>query len=427
MSFEVKRGFLTIDSGSSRAGTLSEHTGFRPTALLLWWVERGEHGPRGNRGGIGIHAGGRGVAHAWFADDQVTTEAVTHAGGEFVVAALASPLSAAPACCAEATLEDPGFTLAWQATVTGAWDVHYLALGGSDLRRAAIAKLELSPDRQRTVADVGFRPDFALFLPTATEGGPAPELLYGIGATAGPDQQAAIGVAARVEGASAVVRSAQRGDAVVAMPSVAGEREFRALARTVELGSTGPVLDVVAEPAVPPLPVLCLALAGGRYSVVTHSGPGRPGRARTRGLGFLPTGVLAFGWGLAASAQIKQVPRLSLGAADRRGCSCVSWTLRPRDTWPLEPRSRSTEDRLLEVADTRSQALHAHARMVDLRMGGFTLEWPESDGPRRQFVYASFGSTKDSRPRRRRPMDALRRLLTAGASKKRVEDGLRDG
>ena len=414
MSFEAKRGLLTIRSPDRGGAKLFAHTGFRPRALLLWWVET-DHGlPCGNRGGIGIHANGSGVAHAWFADDQIATDALAGGGGEFAFVALDAPFFAAPACSASATLDHLGFTLEWQATRRGSWDVHYLAFGGSDLRRAAIARVELSAEQRRVVAEVGFRPDFALFIPTAATGGgnPASELFYGIGVTTGPDRQSAAGVAARLDGASAVVRSAQRDDAVVALPSlpnVSGEEAFRVLARTVGLGPAGPELDVAADAAAPPLSVACLALAGGRYSVLMHAGPARPGRMRTRGVGFPAVGILAFGRGL-PSTKIKEVPRLSMGAADRSGSGCVSWTLRPRGLWPLEPRSRSTEGRLFEVPDTRSHALHAHARLTEVRAKGFTLEWPESDGHQRRFVYAAFGSTKKAQ-RKPRPVDVVVRHL----------------
>lgn len=427
MRFEAKRGLLTIRSQDQEGARLFTHTGFRPGALLLWWVETDDGLPCGNRGGIGIHADGGGVAHAWFADDQVATHAVAHGVGEFAFVALGAPPFAAPACWASATLDDLGFTLDWQATRRGSWDVHYLAFGGADLRRAAIARVELSAQQRTVVAEVGFRPDFCLLIPTAAtgDGNPASEFFYGLGVTTGTDQQGATGVAARLDGASAVVRSAQRDDAVVALPSVGGEEAFRVLARTVELGPTGPELDVAADPAAPPLPVACLALAGGRYSVLTRAGPARPGRMRARGVGFPAVGILAFGRGL-PSVQIKEVPRLSLGAADRSGSGCVSWTLRPRGLWPLEPRSRSTEGRLFEVPDTRSQALHAHARLTELRSKGFTLEWPESDGHRRRFIYAAFGSTEEDR-RRPRAGGLVRRLLRVGTRKKLLEDRLGDG
>src|SRR5689334_5503042 len=113
MSFEVKRGVLTVVSQGRDAAGVFAQTGFRPRGLLLWWVERDELRPRGNRGGIGIHAEGGGIAHAWFADDEVATDALTQAAGEFALVALASPLPAPPACSAAATLDDLGFTLDW--------------------------------------------------------------------------------------------------------------------------------------------------------------------------------------------------------------------------------------------------------------------------------------------------------------------------
>ena len=240
MSFESQRGLVTFDSRGREEGIARAGMPFRPRAVLLWWAEReAVLTPGSNRGGIGIHVdGGGAVAHAWFADDRVATEAVAHAVGDFAVFSLASPLASAPACHAEMALHDDGFALHWHAARDGAWDVHYLAFGGSDLREAGIASLALVHDRPRIVADVGFRPDFALFVPTAAGGtdDPSPGLSYGIGVAASPHCQGATGVAARVVDGTAFVRSAQRGDSVVALPGVEGSAPFRALARLVELG-----------------------------------------------------------------------------------------------------------------------------------------------------------------------------------------------
>src|SRR5579884_23098 len=414
MSLESQRGLVMIDSHTRQGGTLAAVTSFRPRALLFWWAERDEAslGSGGNRGGIGIHADGEGaVAHAWFADDRVSADAIGHAVGESALLALASPFAGEPACRAEAKLREDGFALHWHANRAGTWDIHYLALGGSDLRRAAILRLELAHDRPRAAVDVGFRPELVLFLPTAATGAdaPAPGLFYGVGAASGPHRQGATGVAARI-GDAAVVRSAQRADSVVALPSVDGEAPFRALARLTELGPSGPVLEVTVDDAASPVPVACLAMAGGRFSVSLHIGPPRPERDRVDHVGFAPVGLFAFTWGLARFAEIKEVPRLSVGAADRAGCGCLSWTLRPRNEWPLEPRSRSTEGSLFEVLDTRSGNLHACARVADMRADGFTLEWPESDGRRREFVYVAFGSAETG-GRRAKLVAAIRRLF----------------
>ena len=420
MSFLARRGLVTIGSPKPGDGRTLALTQFRPRALLLWWAERDELATNlGNRGGIGIHVdGGGSVAHAWFADDRAATDAAAHAAGEFAVLSLASPFASAPACCAEATLRSDGFALNWQATRGGAWDVHYLAFGGSDLRDAAIGGLELVHDCTSVVADVGFRPDFALFVPTAAGGpeDPSPGLSYGIGAATSASRQGATGVGVRVADATAVVRSAQRADAVIALPNVEGATPFRAVARVVELRPSGPGLEVAVDPAASPVSVACLALAGGRYSVAMHAGPSRPTRDWTRRVGFTPVGVLAFSWGLASIPAIKEVPRLSVGAGDRSGCGCLTWTLRPRCIWPLEPRSRSTEGSLLEVVDTRSGALHASARLANLGADGFTLEWPQSDGHCREFVYAAFGAIERTQ-RRPRAMEVMRRLLGMRASK----------
>jgi hypothetical protein len=131
----------------------------------------------------------------------------------------------------------------------------------------------------------------------------------------------------------------------------------------------------------------------------------------SRDIGFEPSGLLAFTWGLEASADVKDIGRLCLGAASARlDAGCLTWAMRNRRAWPPEPRVRSTTESLMEVLDTRSGSLHARASLESVRLDRFTLEWHVADGFRRAFAYVAFGPA--ARPRRFGDLlrDVLRRL-----------------
>jgi hypothetical protein len=196
----------------------------------------------------------------------------------------------------------------------------------------------------------------------------------------------------------------------VALPDPSGSGELDAFARLVSLDQDGFTLETTLRGATP-LPLACLALAGGRYAVGTEIGPKAPKRAVTKDIGFEPSGLLVFTWGLGASEAVKDIGRLCLGGASASTqAGCISWAARNRQAWPLEPRVRSTSESLVEVLDTRSGGLHARAALEKLRSDGFSLDWLVSDGYRREFAYVAFGSVPPPRRFRDRLRDAARVL-----------------
>ena len=139
-----------------------------------------------------------------------------------------------------------------------------------------------------------------------------------------------------------------------------------------------------------------------RAIVGVDRSPTRPGAVVTR-VGFRPSALLFFSWGLGASATPRGIGRLCLGAAAAGEAGCVSWDDRNVTSPETATRVRSSGTHVLVVVDTRTGGIHAQAELASVDEGGFTLDWTVSDGTAREFVYVALGAAAASgrAPRRR--------------------------
>jgi hypothetical protein len=419
MTFEAAKGIIRLDVVSPDGGVHVEQLSFRPRALVVWWsLETDPVTALGNCGGMGIAAEGSGqAALAWAADDRLAAGVLGRWSSDSAFLGCSDPGGASRVRGVIRTVEH-GFVLEYNGRSDGVWDVHYLALGGTDLRSAAVRSVQLERAGEHSVGGLGFKPDFLLFLPGA--GAPAfpfeAGLAPGIGVTTEPAQQAAAGFGARVDRTDTLARGALRGDAVVALPEPDDSGAYAFLAHVVSLDPDGFTLATTREPA-RPLPLACLALAGGQYAAgVAAAAQRRPRRAKQK-VGFEPAGLLLFSSGLDAVPRVRDIGRLCVGGVSANGGGCVSWSVRSRRAWPLEPRARSSTESVLEVVDTTSGDLHARAVLEAITPDGFRLEWPLADRHQRDYGYVAFGSeVRPGTPRRPRlwflwPARRLRRLL----------------
>jgi len=347
VTLEAAKGLVRLDAGAANPGHIHlEEIGFRPRALVLWWsLQEDLATAPGNRGGIGIAAeGSEEAAAAWAADDAASPGVLSRWTGTTALLGFDLPRAPATAFSGRIVWTERGFALDYAGSTGGIWHVHYFALGGSDVRHAAVRRLALERSGPSAVRGLGFRPDFLLFLPGAggTVSEPEDGLVHAVGAATGPDAQAAAAFTASVDGTRTSVGGAQRADAVVALPDLAGSGELDAFARLVSLDPDGFTLETTLRGSTP-RPLACLALAGGRYAVGTEAGPRAPEHSVTRGVGFEPSGLLVFTWGLEASGAVKDIGRLCLGGASASTeVGCLTWAARNRQSWPLEPQARST-------------------------------------------------------------------------------------
>lgn len=381
MALDVAKGVARLCAGTSPV----EELGFRPRALLLWWCRER---PAACTGGIGFATDGAGEAStAWAADDALAPGVLSRWGADTALLCFEDPRTPDAAVRGRILFADRGFSVACDREPEHPWLVHFLALGGSDVRDTAVRSLVLDGTGRREITGLGFAPDlvFATTGAGSAAGEPRPGLAVAFGAAARPSRQVAGGFVVHAGAGEAIVRGAQCTDAVAVLPAAVASGEMSVVSRLVSFDPDGFTLETTHSTS--ELSLTVLALAGGRYTV----GLGRSA-SRTTPVGFEPAGALVFGTGLAAMSRARDIGRLCLGGFSREGVGCLSWSVRARGAWPLDPRARSSSESAFEVIDTTSDELHARATLSGLRRRRFSLAWPVRDRYRRDFGYVAFGS-----------------------------------
>jgi len=365
--------------------------GFRPVAVIAWWSRQGSHGVEaGNRGGIGFWTRDASAAVAWRSADGARSSETGSLADCAAILGVEGVDEAVSMRADVASFDADGITLRWRDRPSEPWLVHFLALGGA-LVRARVGSVSSSPSNgSKDVEGAGTGVDLLLLMPAPAETGLRAEGLdIGIGAASGK-RQAAAGYASPNDALPGRVTGAQRSDCAAIVlngpgnpPTIGAVRRHRGHDLAVEWsGSSRPTQR------------LCyLALEGLRVKVGIDISPATPGTRRTR-LGFRPEALLLFSWGLAGSATPKQIGRLCVGGATERESGCVSWDDRNIEAQETMTHVASSIAHALEIADTQTGGVHAQAALDSVDERGFTLDWTESDGKLRQFVYVAMSGGK---------------------------------
>jgi len=401
---EAAKGVMSVGAASTpHVQTL----GFTPRALILWWsCQDGDGSAAGNRGGVGFAvAGAAGGAVAWVSENAAATARTASWVGPLSVVGLGDAPAGTPALRAEVAFSPKAFELR-VLEVKGAWRVHYLALGGAQVR-AGIGWLTApnAPGEQRI--ELGLRPDLLLFASAVVDGSASPALgAAGPGASPTRGLSIAFGGATGVDeqGGAALVSpdgappgsasGAQRTDAAIV--AAADRTGIESLATVTSLDQDGATLEWSRTSAVS-RQVLYLAVSGACCRLTSEFSPTQPGRRRHRGLGVSPRALLCCSWGLGASSGPSDIARLSLGGASALSrCGAVSWDDRDIAGTETATHVHSSTDKLLLAADTQTGGLHAAAAPAGFERDGFTLDWSQSDGSRRQFLCVALGTPSRS-------------------------------
>jgi hypothetical protein len=394
--------------------------GFRPRALVFWWSAQASWGSApGNRGGVGLVADGGQSAVAWASHDGAEAIRASRWLDDVAIIGFETAGADRPDVRGRAVaFDDSGFVLEWLTRPRTDWIVHYLALGGSDLTEATVFRFTSIDEGFQYVDGPKFPPDFVLLVPSgaAKPGDRAEGVLVSLGVATDETSQAVCAFQSRDAAGAGESRSRQQTSAVAALAfPAAGDR---AVARLVSTDSSGFTLEWSGE-GTKLGSVICLALKGGRYKIGTDVSPKAPGTRRTRRLGFRPSALLAFSWGLRPSQEAKDVGRLCFGAAASRAQGCATWDDEHRAAPPTKTHVHSTDEALILVPDTQTGGVHAAAGIRAVDPDSFTLEWARSDGPAREFVYVAFGSSGADRPLRVRLLEALIRFVPFGRHRDR--------
>jgi hypothetical protein len=385
-------GTLTLTPGDCR---IAHGLSFAPRALVLWWSRQSQDGVAPtNSGGLGFAvAGSEAGSIGWIAEDGVArsrTASYAHAGAIVGLVDSNAPL---PALTGRVDFLPSGFALR-VLTITAEWRVHFLAVGGASVR--ACAGWLRSPDvRGRQRIAVGLRPDLLLFASISGDGSQSRRrgLSISIGAASSPARQGSVALRSPDAAPPGTVAGAQRTDAAIL--AIGDRLQTVAAARVASIDADGFSLAWSEDDA---LQVLYLAIAGVGCRVGAAASPTRPGRLRVRRLGLPPQAIMCFSWGLRASLTVTRIGRLSIGAASGPAeGGAVSWDVGNKDTAVTASHVQSRPGSLLLVPDTQTGGMHASAALVRFERRGFTLDWPQSDGQRREFLYVAIGRATSRR------------------------------
>jgi len=309
--------------------------GFQPKAVIFYWTTQETPGFAVNaQAGYGFATGvGNERAANYLSDDNLAPGSNNTSRWQWTNRCIVlTNTSTAGTTSHEAQLvsmDADGFTLSWlKATVGVNYIVHYLALGGPDITKAATGSFTPTAGTgSQAVTGLSFQPDFLMFLSidSNTAGSrvsPHGKISIGFASNGPSINQVATTVATRSSTANPLTSGAQAHDAaVVEKAETTGSITF--VASVTSFDANGFTVNKTVNAAGSETPVQYLALRGGQYKAGTIA---RPSTATPptfplsyTGVGFAPKGLLFMSWGnreVLADPAGDAEARICFGAAD---------------------------------------------------------------------------------------------------------------
>jgi hypothetical protein len=354
--------------------------GFRPAAVVAWWARVSQSATRsGNCGGIGFCTQRESAAVAWISVDGTASTTTARLADNAALLGLSEAGTEVALRAHLESFDEDGMTLRYTTGPEDDWVVHFVAFGGS-IQDQRVGWM--SPSSTVVSQKTGFWP--------ANSG----VVLLG----AAPLELGVVSPSLAVVIGAADTRSAAVAGYVCPNGSPPGE-----VTGMQRRGATPFAWPTLGGPS-----RLCyLSLDGLRAKVGTDVSPRGPGRRHTR-VGFRPSALIFFSWGLSSSPAVASIGRLCIGGwtSDRTGC--ISWDDRNVEADETRTHARSSLQEPLLVTDTRTGGIHAQARVTSVDDHGFTLDWT-NDGGEREFAYVALGRPT-TRGRASRALERISRL-----------------
>jgi len=400
--FKVKQGTF-IKSTTTGTQTVSG-VGFQPKAVIFWWTRQTSYGELAAvRIGYGTatYYGGtyqnRGVAFA--SDDAAGTSNAGKRRSETYCIIILS--NGAPTLAAQASVTEfnsDGFVLNWETNEVRSDIIHFIALGGSDLTNAKAGTFSLTTATgTQDITDVGFQPDFLMFLWTYTEtvDTNTAHAEIGMGFAMSSTKRGALVVNSEDGRATMDTWRQQRTDACILtlVPSSGGQD---AIIDFSQFLSNGFQITKSDAPGVA-TPIFYLALDGGQYDVGNFDSPTTTGDQDITGILFQPKLVMLATQGRSAGTAIGSHAELAFGAATsstQRGCT---WFEDPDGLADSDNEQETLNTKVIQWRDrtaTNTFTLRGSADFNSFLSNGFRLSWSNiSETAGRQVIYAAFGGS----------------------------------
>jgi hypothetical protein len=394
----------------SRVGTFAKATatptaeqavtvGFRPKAVVFFLsgAVALDAFEAGLFGCVGFAADGSEASVAAASDDNIgPSDAARRIG----ITAAITIVNAAQTLLVEAdcAMTASGFALTWTGNNAVAYQIGYLALGGSDIANAKVVDYNPTATGNLAVGTVGFQPDVVLHLNAggqnvfaATGAGEAVSL----GAMTASAQWAVFGLSGDAQATSNTYRI-HASDGVLLASSGTGSGANNKL-NYVSMDANG--FTVNASILSGARRVVSLCLKGGLHKVGSFGKATATPTANQSesAFGFRPAALLLASDAQTANANATDHNRFAIGASDGTNEAAALWT----DTDNLATTSvdaRHTASKAIVKVDNNTTTVDAEADAT-LDADGFTLAWTTNDAVATRLHYWAIGaSTQAARP-----------------------------
>jgi hypothetical protein len=217
----------TFNAGTTTGNRSITGVGFRPKAIIFFWVALSSPGPNLNAAaGYGFATGaGSERAVNYLADNALAPGSNSTSRWQWTNRCIVvTNTSASAATYHEATfvsMDADGFTINWTKTSFTSWIIHYMALGGPDITNTAVGSFTpTSGTGSQNVTGLAFQPEFLMFLSidsntVGSRVGTHGKVSIGFAASGAGITQSAITAATKSLSSNAITSGAQSSDSAI--------------------------------------------------------------------------------------------------------------------------------------------------------------------------------------------------------------------
>ncbi len=403
------KGTFTKSTGGAPASQAVTGIGFQPKALILWATAQTSFGvTTGYQFAYGITDGTDDYAVCATSEDAQGTADCDRRQAiktltilDFTQTVLAE--------CDLTSFDSDGFTLNWTTNNAVAYQIHYFALGGSDLTDVKHDTFTtLTSTGNRAITGTGFQPDCVLFFASTSLSLPDTtgntSLSIGMMDKDGNERSMAV-----ISDNGDTTSDSGRTQDTTTPNAIHGLRLSSKTpvpadnyqVRFVSMDADGFTVDFV-DAASSSTTIGYLALKGGDYHVGAETSKTSTGTKATTGVGFEVGALLIFSASNVASDAVDAHNRIALGAASAPGTEGCIWAGDTDGLGTTEADMATSESKIIALYDTTSpSSADAEADLDSLDSDGYTLDWTTASASAFEFAYLALGAVAVAAGRRR--------------------------
>lgn len=398
----VKKG--TIVKNTATGAQAVTGVGFQPKAVVFWWTRQNTFNANnaGISTGYGFAANSATITQgsvAAAARDNLTTTDNNFMESTTYSIVILNPGAASTPMVARASVTAfgaDGFTLNWQTNEAQANQIHYMAIGGSEITNATVGTFTASAAGAAAVAGVGFTPDAVLFVAGnrtgATWDAVIAEGVQTIGFMSSATSRASIGWSARDaqtalanghawSGAQAITGLRRGGTIDQAADFTSMDADGFTLNFTTLGGATN---------------YIYLAIKGGFHKMGTFNKNTATGAQSVAGVGFQPAGLMLLSESdnvAAGTARSNANPasNLSIGATDGTTSGSTWMHYQSNTTTDTNTFTYNTNIMKMGINANGTVTDYGNATFTSFGADGFTINWTTSDATARNLIYWAIG------------------------------------